>query len=93
VIVIWSDEAIGDLASLRAYISKDSPLSARRVASMIVDLVEALLPANPKIGRPGRISGTRELVVPHTPYIVPYPLRDGAVNVLRVYHGARRWPP
>jgi toxin ParE1/3/4 len=93
VIVIWSDEAIDDLASLRAYISKDSPLSARRVASMIVDSVEALLPANPKIGRPGRISGTRELVIPHTPYIVPYRLRDGAVNILRVYHGARRWPP
>ena len=93
MIVIWSDEAIDDLASLRAYISKDSPLSARRVASMIVDSVEALLPANPKIGRPGRISGTRELVIPHTPYIVPYRLRDGAVNVLRVYHGARRWPP
>ena len=93
MIVIWSDEAIDDLASLRAYISKDSLLSARRVASMIVDSVEALLPANPKIGRPGRISGTRELVIPHTPYIVPYRLRDGAVNVLRVYHGARRWPP
>jgi toxin ParE1/3/4 len=93
VIVIWSDEAIDDLASLRAYISKDSPLSARRVASMIVDSVEALLPANPKIGRPGRISGTRELVIPHTPYIVPYRLRDVAVNILRVYHGARRWPP
>jgi toxin ParE1/3/4 len=93
VIVIWSDEAIDDLASLRAYISKDSPLSARRVASMIVDSVEALLPANPKIGRPGRISGTRELVIPHTPYVVPYRLRDGAVNILRVYHGARRWPP
>jgi toxin ParE1/3/4 len=93
VIVIWSDEAIGDLASLRARISKDSPLSARRAASMIVDSVETLIPANPKIGRPGRISGTRELVIPHTPYIVPYRLHDGAVNILRVYHGARRWPP
>ena len=93
MIVIWSDEAIDDLVSLRAYISKDSALSARRVASMIVDSVETLLPANPKIGRPGRISGTRELVVPHSPYIVPYRLRDGAVNILRVYYGARRWPP
>lgn len=46
----------------------------------------------PHRGRPGRWPGTRELIVPRTPYIVPYRVRDDAIEVLRVFHGARRWP-
>ena len=51
-----------------------------------------MIPENPGIGRSGRVPGTREFVVAHTPYIVPYRVRHGMVEVLRVYHGARRWP-
>jgi plasmid stabilization system protein ParE len=47
---------------------------------------------NPAMGRPGRVSGTRELVVPDTPYIVPYRVRRNAVEVLRVFHAAGKWP-
>jgi toxin ParE1/3/4 len=54
--------------------------------------VEALLPEHPEIGRPGRISGTRELVVRGTPFIVPYRTVGREIQVLRVYHGARKWP-
>ena len=36
--------------------------------------------------------GTRELVVPKTPTIVPYRIRNNRLQVLRVYHGARKWP-
>jgi len=90
--IIWSPEALDDLASLRAYISEDDPAAALRVALHIAHNVEMLLPANPQIGRPGRIPGTRELVIPKTPYIVPYRLQGHFIEVLRVYHGARRWP-
>jgi toxin ParE1/3/4 len=90
--LVWSPQAVEDLAALRAYIEGDDPGAARKTALRIVEAVETLIPADPKIGRPGRVSGTRELVIAHTPYIVPYRLRAGTIEVLRVFHGARRWP-
>lgn len=89
--IVWSTEALDDLDSLRAYIAKDSPKAARATALAVIAAVERL-PDNPHIGRPGRVSGTRELVVPPTPFIVPYRMQAGILQILRVYHGARRWP-
>jgi toxin ParE1/3/4 len=90
--IVWSDEAVEDLQSLRAYLSKDSPKAAQAMALAVVSAIEIMLPDNPQIGRPGRVPGTRELVIPRTPFIAPYRVRAGALQVLRVYHGARRWP-
>jgi toxin ParE1/3/4 len=90
--IVWSPEAIQDLISLRAYIAEESPAGARRVVLRILHNVEHLLPDNPHIGRPGRVPGTRELVIARTPYIVPYRVLGDAIQILRVYHGARRWP-
>jgi toxin ParE1/3/4 len=92
MIVRWSPQAIDDLASLRDYISEDNPAAAQRIALHIVRNVEQLLSDHPEIGRAGRVPGTRELVIPDTPYIVPYRVRDNHIQVLRIYHGARRWP-
>jgi toxin ParE1/3/4 len=89
---VWSPEAIADLEALRAYIAQDDPAAARRVVLHIIHNVETLLPDNPEIGRPGRVPGTRELVIPRTPFIVPYRLVGRTIQVLRVFHGARRWP-
>ena len=89
---IWSPEAIADLAALRAYIEQDDPAAARRIALHIIRNVEMLLADSPEMGRPGRVPGTRELVIPRTPYIVPYRLVGSTIQVLRVFHGARRWP-
>ncbi len=88
----WSDEALEDLRSLHAYIAKDNPAAAKKIAIAIVESVEKNLPENPQMGRPGRVSGTRELVITQTSYIVPYRIKAGTIQVLRVYHGARRWP-
>ncbi len=46
----------------------------------------------PNLGRPGRVSGTRELVVPGTPYVIPYRLRSDRLEVIAVFHGRQRWP-
>jgi toxin ParE1/3/4 len=46
----------------------------------------------PSIGRPGRVHGTRELVVDDTPFIVAYRIREGTVEILVVLHSARKWP-
>jgi toxin ParE1/3/4 len=90
--IIWSPEAIDDLAALRAYISRDNPAAARRVALHLLEMVETTLAENPHIGRPGRVPGTREFVIDKTPYSVPYRVKDNALQILRIYHGARRWP-
>jgi toxin ParE1/3/4 len=90
--VLWAPQAIEDLRELRAYIAKDDPAAARKVALHIVRSVETLLPNHPEMGRAGRVPGTRELVIPKTPFILPYRVHDEMVQVLRVYHAARRWP-
>ena len=90
--ILWSPEAIEDPNSLRAYIAQDSPSAARGVVLHIMDSVEQLLPDNPQRGRPGRVPGTRELVIPKTPFIVPYRLQRNVIQILRVYHRAWRWP-
>ena len=89
---VWSLEALQDLADLRTYIAQDDPAAARRVVLDIIKSVEQLLPENPAMGRPGRMPGTRELVIPRTPFIVPYRIKGGTLQILRVYHAARRWP-
>ena len=90
--ILWSPEAIGDLVSLRAYIAEDDPAAARGVVLHIIHNVEQLLPNHPQMGRPGRVPGTRERVIPKTPFLVPYRLQRNIIQILRVHHGARRWP-
>jgi toxin ParE1/3/4 len=90
--ILWSPDAIEDLTSLRAYIAQDDPAAARAVVLHIVHNIEQLLPDNPQMGRPGRVPGTRELVIPKTPFVVPYRVQRNVIQILRVYHGTRRWP-
>lgn len=90
--LVWSLEAINDLAALRSYISESDPTAARRVALHILHHIEIVLAENPGIGRVGRVAGTREAIVPKTPFVVPYRVREGTLEILRVYHAARRWP-
>ena len=90
--LIWSPESIHDLISLRAYISEVDSAAAKRVGLHILYCVEHLLAENPKLGRAGRVPGTRELIIPDTPYIVPYRVRGSKIEITRVYHTSRRWP-
>ena len=87
----WLRRAILSLNTEAEYIAKDDPAESERVVTRIVEAVERLK-QYPAIGRPGRVLGTRELVVSNTPYIVPYRVRGSVIEVLRVFHGGRRWP-
>jgi toxin ParE1/3/4 len=89
---IWSPESIHDLISLREHIAQHDPAAAKRVALHVLYCVEHLLSGNPQLGAPGRIPGTRELITPKTPYIVPYRMRGTIIEIARVYHRSRRWP-
>ena len=90
--LLWSPESIHDLLALRDHINEHDPAAAKRVALHILYCVEYLLSENPKLGAPGRVPGTRELVIPKTPYIVPYRVRHSTIEIVRVYHASRRWP-
>jgi toxin ParE1/3/4 len=89
--VVWSRRAIRHLASLRKFISKDSEQNAGLVAERILDVIE-LLQTQPEMGRPGRVLGTRELVIPGTPYIIPYRVRRERLELIAVFHGRQKWP-
>jgi len=91
--VKWLVKALQNLNDEAEYIAEDDPVAARRVVQRIVDTV-GLLTDNPALGHPGRIPGTRELVVPDTRYIVPYRVRPrlNRVEILRVFHTSRVLP-
>jgi toxin ParE1/3/4 len=90
--LIWSREAIECLIEIRAWIEQDNPKAARRMAEAILKAGESLR-VFPRMGRRGRRTGTRERVVPGTPYVLPYRVRKGVVEIAAVVHGARDWPP
>lgn len=90
--LLWQPQALEDLASIRAYVTHDKPEAARRLVTTILSFVNDQLTAFPEAGRIGRVEGTRELVVPRTPYIVAYRIKADVIDVLAVHHAARRWP-
>jgi addiction module RelE/StbE family toxin len=89
--IVWSRRAIRHLAALREYVAENSPQNAAEVAARIVETVE-LLVTQPQIGRLGRIAGTRELIVPDTPYLLPYRIRSQRLEIIAVLHGRQKWP-
>ena len=89
--IVWSLFAISDREAIFSYIEADSPRAAVRIDDLIEAQVDALA-AFPEIGRPGRVAGTRELVILQTPYIVAYQIESDVVKALRVLHGAQQWP-
>ncbi len=89
--VRWLSRALHNLADEADFIAVDEPKAARLVVSRVLDAVQSLA-QQPAIGRPGHMPGTRELVVPRTRYIMPYRVRGDAVEILRLFHTARRLP-
>ena len=93
----WTDPAQTDLLEILEYIARDNPAAADRVARCLVSAIEALA-EQPRLGRPGRVAGTRELVIPGLPDVAVYRITEpgraasSEVEVLRIIHGARRWP-
>lgn len=87
----WTRLALADLDNAYGYIAEDNPSAALRVIERVEKAVDALR-RHPEIGRPGRVSGTRELIIPGTPFIAAYRIKDKRLEVLAVIHGARRWP-
>ncbi|MGG5812372.1 type II toxin-antitoxin system RelE/ParE family toxin [Falsiroseomonas sp. CW058] len=92
MIVRYTRQALADLDHAREYIALDNPQAAQAMATRIREAIDALRQF-PERGRPGRVGGTRELVVPRTPFLVPYRVVGREIHVLAVLHGKRAWPP
>ncbi len=89
--VRWDPKAVDRLEAEGDYIAQDSSHAAVRVIARILDAADGLA-AHPLLGRQGRVTGTRELVVPRTSYIVVYRVRGQVVEILALQHAAQQCP-
>jgi toxin ParE1/3/4 len=89
--VRWTTPAAKALLAIQDYIARDNQRSAFEVAQHIRVAV-AQLQDHPKMGREGRVRGTRELIIHGVPYIVPYRIKRKEIQILSVYHTSRKWP-
>lgn len=87
----WLRKALRNLDEEATYLADQDVAAARLLVRRIFDAVEQLVD-HPSAGRPGRVPGTRELVICNTRYVVPYRVRGNAIEVLRVFHTSRRPP-
>lgn len=88
--VEWKPTAQADLEAIFAYLLPLNPFAAEHVVQELVVAADSLA-TFPRRGRPGRAKGTRELVAVW-PYVMVYEIRDGAVVILRLWHGAQDRP-
>ena len=90
----WSHSARRDYRDVVEWQTDHGPTAAVRVVNAIEGRL-ASLEEMPRLGRVGRLEGTRELVIPRTPYLVIHQLEDtdNEIVIIPIVHGARRWPP
>jgi toxin ParE1/3/4 len=89
--VEWLPAAEENRSSQLAYIGERNPWAAIDMGDAIESAVLRLA-EQPRSGRPGRVAGTRELVISGTPYVIAYRVEPAAVVILRLLHGAQKWP-
>jgi toxin ParE1/3/4 len=88
----WSVPAAEDLERICTWIERDNPEAASRIATIIYEGCSQL-EEFPNMGRQSRrIAGRRELSFPPLPYIVVYQVKDNAIEISRIFHGAQDWP-
>lgn len=86
--IVWSRLARARLEEIRAYVAKDKPDAAGRLATRIAAVVEALR-SHPNLGRVGAEPGVRELVIGGTPYVVVYSVKRTQITISTIWHGAQ----
>ncbi len=91
MLVRWLQKAIRNLDAEADYIARENPKAAADMFVYVKNKVDALSEF-PSSGRPGRVPGTRELVVDRYPFVVPYRVVGDELHVLRVFHTRRKLP-
>lgn len=88
----WTQCALDEFENAHDHIAKDNPRAAQEIAQRILDASHKLLD-HPHIGRIGEDEDTREWRVQRTPYLLVYEIKDDVIELLRVWHTKREWPP
>jgi toxin ParE1/3/4 len=87
----WSSRALADQQQIIDFYAEiDAGLALE-----MIDRVEAAankLVDFPEMGRPGRVSGTREWPIKKSPFVAVYITGSNEVRVLRILHAAMMWP-
>lgn len=83
--------ALSDLSEVEAFIGLQNPAAAASVMRRLATAIDRLR-LFPESGRRGRVGGTRELVVPDTPFVIAYRVTAETIAILAVVHASRRWP-
>jgi addiction module RelE/StbE family toxin len=89
--LFWTPEAVQDRDGIYDFIEASNPVAALSLDALFSEKAKHLID-HLGLGRPGRVFGTRELVV-HRNYILIYDVAGDTIRVLRVLHAARQWPP
>lgn len=89
--IFWSQKASSEREAAIDHIAQDNPLAALDQLDEI-EHQTSLLTAQPKMGRLGRVKGTRELVIGGTPFIAIYRIKGKRIEILCFLHGAQKWP-
>lgn len=92
--VIWTPRAHADFLNAVRFIAKERPAIAIEQGDLVLQAIGRLADY-PQMGRTGRRRGTRELVVPSTPFIMVYRIQEQEIRqiqLVRVLHGAQQWP-
>lgn len=85
MIPVWTPRALQDVRDVIEHIAAD------RMLARMLSVVDDTLVAHPHVGRPGRVTQTREFIV-HASYILVYRVKDETLEFLAFRHSARRWP-
>ena len=87
--VVWPQSVVAQLNEITAYIARDDPTAADRIARRLIALGESLS-VFPNCGSPA--SGGARVMSGVPPYLLRYRLIDDIVVIIDIRHG-RRLPP
>lgn len=87
-----AESAERDLDGIADWYAQRDPAATLRLLDRIADTEQHLLD-HPRAGRKGRVASTREMPVPHTPFILIYLVTGELLYIVRVLHHAQQWPP
>jgi toxin ParE1/3/4 len=90
--VQWTEKAKNRLEEMEAYVARESPAAAKNIILAIIKKTAVQLSKYPESGKPGRLTGTRELLFSDSPYLVVYTVRHNTLTILTIFHTAQNFP-
>lgn len=89
--IVWTPRANRQRDVIFDYIASENLNAAFRMDELFKKSASTLRD-HPKIGKAGKMPGTRELIA-HRNYRIIYEIDDDDIYILSLIHIARQWPP